>query len=162
MKMEDTMNFDYFTLKALANEGDRLGNWNGKPVFACSAGDIENKGTGAFYILYDDENKIVGKDGKYYYSYGTVNKEGSVNEYSTRRRYNTVCETQHNHGDYTVKYNDKPVPAATTYTPGYDVSERPVADVKTEIDVEATLKRAREMSIEDLLNGFMVGVMAVG
>lgn len=158
------MNFDYFTLKALANEGDRLGNWNGKPVFACSAGDIENKGTGAFYILYDDENKLVGKDGRYYYSYGTVSKEGSVNEYSTRRRYNTVCETQHDHGNNATKPK-KSAPAAATevsYTPGYDASERPVGDVKAEIDVEATLKRAREMSIEDLLDGFMDSVMAVG
>lgn len=161
------MNFDYYTLKALANEGDRLGNWNGKPVFACSAGDIENKGTGAFYILYDDENKIVGKDGKYYYSYGTVSKEGSVNEYSTRRRYNTVCETQHDHGSNTTMKQKKSAPAAAvsssgTYSPGYDASERPVGDVKAEIDVEATLKRAREMSIEDLLDGFMDSVMAVG
>lgn len=158
------MNFDYFTLKALANEGDRLGNWNGKPVFACSAGDIESKGTGAFYILYDDENKIVGKDGRHYYSYGTVSKEGSVNEYSTRRRYNTVCETQHDHS-YNTTMPQKSKPAAATeasYTPGYDMNDRPMGDVKAEIDVEATLKRAREMSIEDLLDGFMDSVMAVG
>lgn len=149
------MTFDYYTLKRAAQNGDRIGNWNGKPVFSCSAAALENKGAGAFYLLYDDENKIVTKDGKFYYSYGTVSESGSVTEYNSRRRYNVVCETRHDHGDYKV-------PAAATYSPGYDVSERPVADVKTEIDVEATLKRAREMSIDDLLDGFMVGVMAVG
>jgi hypothetical protein len=53
------------------------------------------------------------------------------------------------------------IPAATaavTYSPGYDVNERPVADVKTEIDVEKTLKMAREMTIENLLEGFLPGV----
>ena len=152
------MTFDYYTLKRAAQNGDRIGNWNGKPVFSCSAAALENKGAGAFYLLYDDENKIVTKDGKFYYSYGTVSESGSVTEYNSRRRYNVVCETRHDHG-----YNNVPAAAAeVSYAPGYDVSERPVADVKTEIDVEATLKRAREMSIDDLLDGFMVGVMAVG
>ena len=162
------MTFDYYTLKRVAQSGDRIGNWNGKPVFSCSAADLENKGSGAYYLLYDDDNKIVTKDGKFYYSYGTVSESGSVTEYNSRRRYNTVCETQHNHGyevNAAMKYSSEPVPAAVaevTYAPGYDVSERPVADVRVEIDVEATLKKAREMSVEDLLGDFMVGVMAVG
>jgi hypothetical protein len=32
------------------------------------------------------------------------------------------------------------------------------ADVRVEIDVEATLKKAREMTIEDLLAGFNYGL----
>lgn len=141
------MNFDYYTLKKLAKEGSRIGNWNGKAVFAVSASNLENLGGGAFYVLYDDDNKIVGRDGKHFYSYGTVSESGSVSEYNSRRRYNAVYD--HN------------VPAATpavTYAPGYDVSERPVGDVKAEIDVEAVLKSAREMTVESLLDGFLVGV----
>ena len=162
------MTFDYNTLKRMARSGDRLGNWNGKPVFATSVVDLEDKGSGAYYILYDDDNKIVGKDGKFYYSYGTVSAGGSVSEYSSHRRYNVGCDNAHDHGDYKVNAampQSEPVPAATvavTYTPGYDVSERPVADVRAEIDVESTLKKAREMSIDDLLGDFMIGVMAVG
>jgi hypothetical protein len=153
---KNEMNFDYYTLKKLAKEGSRIGNWNGKAVFAASASNLENLGGGAFYVLYDDDNKIVGRDGKHFYSYGTVSESGSVSEYSSRRRYNQVCETQHDHG-----YNN--VPAATvssegTYSPGYDVNERPVGDVKTEIDVEKTLKMAREMTIENLLEGFLPGL----
>ena len=160
------MTFDYNTLKKMARSGDRLGNWNGKPVFSCSVVDLEDSGNGAYYILYDDENKIVGKDGKFYYSYGTVSAGGSVTEYNSRRRYNV--DAAHD-GDYKInaamKYSSEPVPAATvavSYAPGYDVSERPVADVKVEIDVEATLKKAREMTIDDLLDGFMDSVMAIG
>lgn len=146
------MNFDYYTLKKLAKEGSRIGNWNGKAVFAASASNLENLGGGAFYVLYDDENKIVGRDGKHFYSYGTVSESGSVSEYSSRRRYNAVCEAYHDHNN---------MPAATpavTYAPGYDVSERPVGDVKAEIDVEKVLKSAREMSVESLLDGFLKGI----
>jgi hypothetical protein len=150
------MNFDYYTLKKLTKEGSRIGNWNGKAVFAASASNMDNLGSGAFYVLYDDDNKIVGRDGKHFYSYGTVSESGSVSEYNSRRRYNAVCEAYHDHG-----YNN--VPAATvsssgTYAPGYDMSERPVGDVKTEIDVEKVLKSAREMSVESLLDGFLAGV----
>lgn len=145
------MTFDYNTLKQAAKEGSRLGNWKGKSVFAASATKLQKLGSGAYYILYDDENKLVGRDGEYFYSYGTVNESGNVSEYSTRRRYNQVCEAYHDHG-----YNN--VPAAVSYTPGYDVSERPVGDVKAEIDVEATLRRAREMTVESLLEGFNYGL----
>ena len=149
------MTFDYTTLKQAEKEGSRLGNWKGKGVFAASAEKLEKLGSGAYYILYDDENKLVGRDGEYFYSYGTVNESGNVSEYSTRRRYNQVCEAYHDHG-----YNN--VPAAVSYTPGYDISERPVGDVKAEIDVEKVLKSAREMSVESLLDGFLTGIMAKG
>lgn len=152
------MTFDYRTLKQAAKEGSRLGNWKGKGVFAASAEKLEKLGSGAYYILYDDENKLVGRDGEYFYSYGTVNENGNVSEYSSRRRYNHVCETQHNH-----EYDN--IPAATpavSYSPGYDMSERPVGDVKAEIDIEKVLKSAREMSVESLLDGFLTGVMAKG
>ena len=151
---KSNMNFDYYTLKKLAKEGSRIGNWNGKAVFAASASNLDNLGGGAFYVLYDDENKIVGRDGKHFYSYGTVSESGSVSEYSSRRRYNMVCEAYHDHG-----YNNMPAATpAVTYAPGYDVSERPVGDVKAEIDVEKVLKSAREMSVESLLDGFLKGI----
>jgi hypothetical protein len=66
-----------------------------------------------------------------------------------------------------MRYSSEPIPQATvkvsyaaegSYAPGYDVSERPVGDVKTEIDVEKTLNMAREMTIEDLLEGFLPGL----
>ena len=173
------MTFDYRTLSRAAKEGQRLGNWNGKAVFAASANDLENKGSGAFYILYDDENRLVTRIGSGWKSYGEVSEQGSVSEYSSARNYKTPAEAaaaarkagERSYPTSGMRYSSEPIPQATmtvsyasetSYTPGYDVSERPVADVKVEIDVEATLKKAREMSIDDLLDGFMVGVMAVG
>ena len=167
------MTFDYNTLKRAARDGSRLGNWNGKAVFAASANDLENKGSGAYYILYDDENRIVARTNNGWKSFGEVSVQGSVNEYSSARNYKTPAEAAQaarKASTSGVRYSSEPIPQAVmkvsyadegTYTPGYQVSERPEGDVKLTIDVEATLKKAREMSIDDLLDGFMVGVMAV-
>ena len=48
--------------------------------------------------------------------------------------------------------------AVSSYTPGYDVSEPPVADIKLTIDIDDILKKAREMSVADLLEGFDYGL----
>ena len=164
------MTFDYYTLKKAEREGMRLGNWNGKAVFASSANNLENKGNGAYYILYDDENKIVARTNNGWKSFGEVSTQGSVNEYSSARNYKTPTEAAaaaRKASTSGMRYSSDPIPQATmkvsyapegTYAPGYDRAERPVGDVKTEIDVEKTLKMAREMSIEDPLAGFLQGV----
>lgn len=158
------MTFDYNTLKRAARDGSRLGNWNGKAVFAASALNLGNLGNGAYYILYDDENKIVAKTSNGWKSFGEVSESGSVQEYSSARNYRAV-EANPTYGrkipkeipPVTVSYAE-PVGAGGSYSPGYDRTERPVGDVKTELDVEKTLKMAREMSIEDLLAGFLPGL----
>ena len=176
------MTFDYNTLKRAARDGSRLGNWNGKAVFAASANDLENKGSGAYYILYDDENKIVARTNNGWKSYGEVSTQGSVSEYSSARNYKTPAEAAAAARKASIRTSasgmrsaatlqSEPIPQAAmkvcgytadanegTYAPGYDRAERPVGDVKTEIDVEKTLKMAREMSIEDLLDGFLPGL----
>lgn len=170
------MTFDYSTLRKAEREGVRLGNWNGKAVFASSANNLENKGSGAYYILYDDENKIVARTTNGWKSFGEVSAQGSVNEYSSARNYKTPAEavaaarkasSAAKPQTSGMRYSSEPIPQATvtvsyasegTYAPGYDRAERPVGDVKTELDVEKTLKMAREMSIEDLLAGFLPGL----
>ena len=164
------MTFDHYTLKKAEREGMRLGNWNGKAVFAASAGSLENKGSGAYYILYDDENKIVGRTSSGWKSYGEVTEQGSVNEYSSARNYKTPAEAAAaalKASTSGMRYSSEPIPQATmtvsyapegSYSPGYNRAERPVGDVKTEIDVEKTLKMAREMTVESLLEGFLPGV----
>lgn len=141
------MGFNYRDLKIAEETGYRLGNWKGKAVFSCSLENLDEKGTGAYFILYDDENKIVKKNNSGdWMVYGSVSTSGEVNEYSSGRRYTVV---------------EAPTVAevvTTSYTPGYDIEERPMGDVKCEIDVEATLKMAREMSIDDLLAGFNITI----
>lgn len=173
------MTFDYNTLKRAARDGSRLGNWSGKSVFAASAESLENKGSGAYYILYDDENKIVARTNSGWKSFGEVTEQGSVNEYSSARNYKTPAEAaaaarkareERSYSTSGMRYSSEPIPQATmtvsyapvgtggSYSPGYSKTERPVGDVKLEIDVEKTLKMAREMTVESLLEGFLPGV----
>ena len=169
------MTFDYNTLKKASKNGSRLGNWNGKAVFAASANDLENKGSGAYYILYDDENKIVARTNSGWKSYGEVTEQGSVNEYYSARNYKTPAEAaaaaarkaSSKTSTSGMRYSSEPIPQDVVtvsyatepcYIPGYTVTERPVGDVKIELDVEATLQRAREMTIESLLEGFLSGI----
>ena len=168
------MTFDYNTLKRAARDGSRLGNWNGKAVFAASADSLENKGSGAYYILYDDENRIVARTNNGWKSYGEVTSQGSVNEYNSARNYKTPAEAAEaarkassRTSTSGMRYSSEPIPQATmtvsyaseaSYSPGYDRTERPVGDVKLEIDVEKALRMAREMTVESLLEGFLPGV----
>ena len=134
------MGCDYYTLKKMAEEGSRIGKWNGKAVFATSAAQLQNLGSGAFFVLYDYDNKIVARDGEYFYSYGTVSKNGTINEYDGRRKYSAVVAREEHH--HNTAMQNKLAPVAT---PGYN----------TEIDVEKVLKSAREMSVGSLLDGFL-------
>ena len=174
------MTFDYNTLKRAARDGSRLGNWNGKSVFAASANNLENKGSGAYYILYDDENRIVARTNSGWKRFGEVTEQGSVNEYSSARNYKTPAEAaeaarkakeERRTSTPGMRYSSGPIPQTTmtvcgytadaneaSYAPGYDRTERPTGDVKTELDVEKTLKMAREMTVESLLEGFLPGV----
>ena len=180
------MTFDYNTLKKAARDGSRLGNWNGKAVFAASANSLENKGNGAYYILYDDENKIVARTNSGWKSYGEVSTQGSVSECTPQaysaRNYKTPAEAAEAARKASSRMStsgmksaamlqSEPIPQAVmkfcgdsakgtggSYSPGYSRTERPVGDVGLEIDVEKTLKMAREMTVESLLEGFLPGV----
>lgn len=134
------MLFNYENLKKAAKDGIKIGRWNGKSVFAINAHELDKYGSGAYYVLYNDNSTIVALDGNKWYEYGTLDNDGTVNEYSRRRLYEPQKKEE------------------VSLTPGYDVSERPIGDVKSEIDIENVLKSAREMAVENLLEGFLVGV----
>ena len=53
------MKFSYDSLKQAAKTGERLGKWNGYPVYSASCDKLENLGSGAYYIIFDDDNYIV-------------------------------------------------------------------------------------------------------
>lgn len=141
------MVFSYNNLMSAAKSGQRLGKWKDLPVFSCDRMGLAQKGNGAYYVVYDDDNAFVKKSGSMWFRFGYLDKEGSVHE-DTKREYFPIRTERDNEKKAEVQY----VPTAHTSTPG------PVADVKVEIDVEGTLKKAREMTIEDLLAGFNYGL----
>lgn len=144
-RREKIMSFNYENLKKAAKDGVKLGKWNGKSVFAINAHDLNKYGSGAYYVLYNDNSIIVSLEGNKWYEYGTLDTDGTVNEHSRRRLYDVKVEPQKKEEEVSL-------------TPGYDVSERPIGDVKSEIDVENVLKNAREMAVENLLEGFLPGL----
>ena len=74
--------YSYNELKLAAAEGRRIGGYQGKNVFACSKwkyDPLRNKGS--FYVLYDEDNKLV-CDGTIY---GTISEKGLVDEWNNKR-----------------------------------------------------------------------------
>ena len=150
------MTFDYNTLKKAAANGGKIGNWKGLPVFSVSRDVLRNRGNGAYYVIYDEDNSFVKKEGAMWFRYGYLDKEGSVHEQTKREYFPTPSRKEE---PKVAKYDA--VKAEFTYVPAAATSTAPgttTADVRVEIDVEATLKKAREMTIEDLLNGFNYGL----
>ena len=128
------MKFDYVSSKMAADNGLKIGSWKRKSVFICSKNDLDSKGNEVYYILYDDKNKIVGFMSGQWQVYGEVDEDGVVKEY------------------------DKPITYYTAAVFKEKEIEKVVGDVKVEIDVEAELRRAREMTVADLLEGFNYGL----
>ena len=138
--------FDYRSLRDAAWNGGILGKWSGYSVFSASKDSLDEKGSGAFYILYDDDNKIVKKD-----SYGTWKEYGEVDEFGNVnecyvKKYKRYTEEK-------TYEAPKEVPAADLY-----VEEEVIGDVKTDIDVDKVLKSVSETTIDDLLKGFNYGL----
>lgn len=142
------MTFDYNTLKKAAANGGKIGNWKGLPVFSVSRDTLRNRGNGAYYVVYDEDNSFVKKEGAMWFRYGYLDEEGSVHEDTKREYFPTPSQPQ------VAKFDA--VKAELTYVP--TAHHETTADVRVEIDVEATLKKAREMTIEDLLAGFNYGL----
>lgn len=135
------MKFSYENLKMSAKNGDRVGNWNGYKVFACSCKELEHMGSGVFYILYDDDNTLVKKSNDAWMVYGSVNEAGNVRELDHPIRYNPY---------YFVEVA-KPQQAA----PEPDEVEK---DFLLNQSVEDVLTAARNATIDDLLAGFDYGL----
>lgn len=139
--------FDYGTLRAASKGGNMLGKWTGYSVFAASKYDLDNLGSGACYILYDDDNKIVRKDSYGVWKvYGEVDMTGNVEEYQYIKKYKIEPEK-------TYEPEKTEAPAADLY-----VEEEVVGDVKTDIDVDKVLKSVASTTIDDLLKGFNYGL----
>lgn len=143
------MEFTYQNLEMISKKGTSIGKWKGKNVFTCSESELKNMGSGAYYIVYDDNNTLVGKIGDRWYKFGNVNSEGTVHECDACR--------------YTYHYDTQAYePAAKApqekEVPQEAAREEVIGDVQMGLDVEETLKRARTITVESLLEGFNYGL----
>jgi hypothetical protein len=150
------MEFSYSNLRSMAISGEQVGRWSGSFVFACSKTDLKNKGTGAFFILYDDNNILVKKKSdEKWYMYGTISKNGSVNEFENLevyRDFNSKSETEkETHavcGKNEAECNGE-----------MEIENEVIGDVKLGIDVDKMLEAARTMTVNSLLEGFNYGLV---
>lgn len=147
------MNFDFMTLERYEKRGEKLGSWRGLPVFALSRHHLKEKGNGAYYVLYDDDNVLVRYHEGEYKIYGIVDEYGSVNEYAHTESYYKAPAAKTAPAAVEI-----PCAPGPDYVPGYDATAPVVGDVKLEIDVEGVLANARTMTVESLLEGFNYGI----
>lgn len=152
------MNFDFMTLEKYEKRGERLGNWRGLPVFALSRQHLKEKGNGAYYVLYDDDNVLVRYHNGEYRVYGVVDEYGSVNEYGHSKLYFEIPTAAAAKAETPAATNDTSCAPGPDYVPGYDATEPVVGDVKLGIDVDAVLANARAVTVENLLEGFNYGI----
>ena len=141
------MQFTYTYLKNARYHNVSMGTWKGCQVKAALKREVSDcNEANTYYVIYDDNN-IIYKDG---YIYGTLSENGNVNE--CRKRAYRIEETPKKEKEKAG--GEAPAPAVETSTSTTGV----MADVQLEILVEDTLKGAREMSIDSLLEGFDYGL----
>ena len=134
--------FTYENLKHAWAIGERIGNWKGKSVYAISKKDIGECVNGVYYIVFDDENTIIGINRENrLMQYGTINVKGEVDEFPFAATY--VKEVPQ-------KKEKEPEAVAS--------GEEVVGDVRLGELVTQTLKAAREMTVDSLLEGFNYGL----
>lgn len=86
--------YSYEELRQAAASGRRIGGWQGFNVYSCSKYDYDATKSN-FYVLYDDENKLVRKG----QVYGSINDNGTIYEVDRPYTY------------FTPKKKNKPAPA---------------------------------------------------
>lgn len=147
-----------YNFREYAKSGKSVGGWKGLQVYAIYKKDLKSKRGKDFYIVVDDCNDegfypLVGRGKNEWRLYGLIDSEGAIRD---RNEVYVVEEksVKVKYADATTVFNSATVLNA--------VDAAIVGDVKIGIDVEAVLKHAREMTIDDLLAGFNYGLDVKG
>lgn len=136
--------FTYDNLRHAWAMSEKIGNWKGKPVYAIAKKDIGECVNGVYYIVFDDENTIIGINRENrLMQYGTINVKGEVDEFPFAATY--VKE---------MPRKREPSPETSAAT----AAEEVVGDVRLGELVAQTLKAARDMTVDSLLEGFEYGL----
>lgn len=166
--------FSYEYLKMCAESNSKIGDWKGSEVYATSARDVFDKGHYDWYVIYDDNNKLVGWINGYWQVAGYVSETGNVRE-CRREKYqipvekanfhskreeikemwvNTVNSFGYSNGK--MKYKTE---TENEYSNENMNSENEViADVRLGLLIDETLQGARNMTVNSLLEGFNYGL----
>lgn len=147
------MVFNYKTLKEMSNS--EIGNWRDWKIFSISVKDLENyknKSSNTLYVLYDDENSGVYENNIVHFD--TIIQDWKVVGFLTTDGHVFSIEPKlYKCKKKQLKKEDEE-PAAITYSPGYEIDEKPIGDVKIDLVIEDILSRSRDLTISELLEGF--------
>ena len=144
--------YSYSKLSMASRDKKKLGMLWGSPVFATSKYELENLGTGAIYIVYDDKNTIVNRSGDTFYSLGKLFADGDIQQWN-KKVYMTIMKKDFPVDENLQREFDK-VKKEESVEEDIDVP-----DIQLHLMVEDTLKSARMLTIDDLLKGFNYGLV---
>ena len=147
------MNFTYENLMMAEAQKMSIGKWKGLQVYTCAKANLKPI-NGVYWIIYDDDNKIVWYNSiiDKFYAYGTIDINGNVDEWDKCKIYtSTKAKEKYVEKKYEEEIIDKMI---------NELEEEPaiIGDVAYGIDVDDTLKRARTITVDDLLAGFNYGL----
>ena len=148
-------NFTYENLMMAEAQKVSIGKWKGLQVYACAKANLKPI-NGVYWIIYDDDNKIVWYNSiiDKFYAYGTIDKKGNVDEWEKCKIYTPIKAKE----KY-VLYEEEIVNKMINELEVVEEEESAIiGDVAYGIDVDDTLKWARTITIDDLLAGFNYGL----
>ncbi len=147
------MNFTYENLMMAEAQKVSIGKWKGLQVYACAKDNLKPV-NGVYWIIYDDDNKIVWYNSiiEKFYVYGTIDEKGNVDEWEKCKIYTKVKEKY-----VERKYEEEIIDGMINELEAEEESAI-IGDVAYGIEVDDTLKRARTITVDDLLAGFNYGL----
>ncbi len=154
------MNYTYTSLMRAAETMTKLGEYKGYEVYSISVVHLVNEqDPGIIYCLYDYDNLLVKYNSTHgrYVIYGTLDVNGHINDSNAGKIFYGPKNQKNESKNETKNRNE--MKNETKTNDGNEMKNEPIiADVRLEIEVENTLKKAREMSIDSLLAGFNYGL----
>ena len=149
--------YSYDELKLAAAKSRRIGGYLGKNVFACSKwkyDPLRNKGS--FYVLYDEDNKLV-CDG---IVYGTINEKGTVDEWYNKCTWiSPMSQMEVNFAPVAPAKSKTSQPPKTVPATGYSAMVAGVSDSGGVVNTEDFFVRLDKEINELLATPFNAGDM---
>lgn len=144
------MKLTYGYLYAAARDDIKIGRWQGIDVYAASDIDLKKgKRHNFYYVIYDNDNKLVGFKNGYWQVFGYVGEDGVVEEID-RFKYEFLNEK--------MKYEFKNETSNEKVDLKNENENEIIADVKLGMLVDEMLSSARTMTVNSLLEGFNYGL----
>ena len=161
----------YDTLKRYANNENKIGDWKGKGVYVTSFKVLPYLNKENYYIVYDDDNKLIQSKhdilGYYWIVVGYVSSNGNVKEcipykYENPNSKNemkneTKKSNEKVNSKNEMKKSNEKVNSKTDVKNEFEIEEV-IGDVRLGMLVDETLKAARTTTVDSLLAGFNYGL----